>query len=189
MSPTKNAAQATPSAAPAPSSAATTATAASSDGHEQAAPRTNHAPTSEKTTQARPGAQSASYETSAPDDDSDRTSPSNAAGSTYIVECVDDNLVREPSSLTLSCGDANEGVSGLTWVAWGTSVASASGMYVVNSCDPSCADGTPISAPVHLTASAPSRHGDQQFYGRITVSFDATPPPGADAVMVYPLAH
>lgn len=135
-----------------------------------------------------PGAQSASYGTSVPDGDSGAAG-SPAANSTYIVECVDDNLVREPSSLTLSCSDANEGLSGLTWVAWGSSVASASGMYVVNSCDPSCADGTPISAPVHLTASAPTRHGDQQFYGRITLSFDATPPPGADAVMVYPLAH
>jgi hypothetical protein len=57
-----------------------------------------------------------------------------------VVSCAMKTQVR-PGSFTLACADGNAYVSGLSWSAWGSSSALASGNYSFNDCTPNCLSG------------------------------------------------
>jgi hypothetical protein len=66
--------------------------------------------------------------------------PQAAAGVPVVVSCAMKTQVR-PGSFTLACADGNAYVSGLSWSAWGSSSALASGNYAFNDCTPNCLSG------------------------------------------------
>ena len=57
-----------------------------------------------------------------------------------VVSCAMKTQVR-PSIFTLACADGNAYVSGMSWTAWGSSSALASGKYSFNDCTPNCLSG------------------------------------------------
>jgi len=57
-----------------------------------------------------------------------------------VVSCAMTTQVR-PGIFTLACADGNAYVSGLSWTAWGSSSALASGKYSFNDCTPNCLSG------------------------------------------------
>src|SRR5579862_5800982 len=57
-----------------------------------------------------------------------------------VVSCAMKTQVR-PGIFTLACADGNAYVSGLSWTAWGSSSALASGKYSFNDCTPNCLSG------------------------------------------------
>ena len=63
-----------------------------------------------------------------------------AAGLPVVVSCAMTTQVR-PGIFTLACADGNAYVSGLSWTAWGSSSALASGKYSFNDCTPNCLSG------------------------------------------------
>ena len=57
----------------------------------------------------------------------------------YVYNCgiVD----YKPQSMTPYCADAGAGVGNLEWNTWGANGATGTGLYGVNMCVPTCADG------------------------------------------------
>lgn len=110
-----------------------------------------------------------------------------AASATYIAECVDDNLVRSPKSLTLTCGDGNESLEDLTWTGWGEKQARATGQLSSNTCEPSCAQGTLKRYPVSVVVSNLDRREASEFYSRLTVTYTGDRPQGYDKTETFEL--
>lgn len=96
-----------------------------------------------------------------------------------LVNCVDVGV--RPASLTLACADANYAVDDLRWLGWGGQQAAADGVAVVNSCTPSCAEGSMRSYPVHVVLDRPRACGlNLTAYTRARVHYVADVPEGLD---------
>ena len=100
--------------------------------------------------------------------------------STYVVDCVPENLVQEPAQLTLSCADANEVLDELHWSDWGEATATATGALLTNTCEPTCADGTTARFPVEVRVGDPDDDEGTSFYRSIVVTPTDDLPPGWD---------
>ncbi len=61
--------------------------------------------------------------------------------------------VQKPDAITFTCADGNMFVEEIDWSRWGSKQATGTGRYSTNTCDPNCAEGTFISAPVNITLS------------------------------------
>src|SRR5579862_6005591 len=57
------------------------------------------------------------------------------SGLPVVIACINKTQIR-PGQYILPCGDGNAYLSHLTWSAWGSSSALASGIYVFNDCTP-----------------------------------------------------
>lgn len=68
-----------------------------------------------------------------------------------IYDCGSQSLTA-PSSLILSCADANTLVKDLQWNDWGAATATATGTGSWNDCTPDCASGMWKSASVTISA-------------------------------------
>jgi hypothetical protein len=79
-------------------------------------------------------------------------SPTNAAGKATVFGC-DRQPVSQPKTYTLACGDGGTLLEQLAWTGWGKAKATASGVQIQNSCQPSCAAGAPISTKAAVTLS------------------------------------
>lgn len=100
------------------------------------------------------------------------------AASTYLVECVPDELVQRPGQYTLSCADGNEMLEDLVWVDWGEPTASASGTLVTNTCEPTCAEGRLARRPVTVTATDLALGEGAATYRTLSVAHGADRPEG-----------
>lgn len=76
-----------------------------------------------------------------------------ATGAAFMIECTPDNLVQEPKTFTLSCGDGNQNLEGLRWRNWGAKQATAVGVATTNLCIPDCATGKVTGQDVKVIAS------------------------------------
>ncbi|MHB1087694.1 MAG: hypothetical protein ACYC19_02890 [Acidimicrobiales bacterium] len=74
-----------------------------------------------------------------------------------IYDCSTTSSIA-PSSLVLTCADANTLVKDLKWSGWGEPTATATGLGSWNDCTPNCAGGTWKSAPVTISVYR-IRHG------------------------------
>jgi hypothetical protein len=94
-----------------------------------------------------------------------------------------------PSSLTLTCADANYGLTTMKWQHWGAATALGSGMATANDCTPNCAAGTFHDYAVHVTASAirTCLSGRKQ-YTRLVLSYPGARPKGIGATDTWPFA-
>jgi hypothetical protein len=84
-----------------------------------------------------------------------------------------------PSSLTLTCADANYGLAAMKWVDWGSAQTVGAGSVRANNCTPNCAAGTFQSYPVLATASAVATclSGRKQ-YTRLVLKYPSSRPKG-----------
>ncbi|MGH3256407.1 MAG: hypothetical protein ACRDOU_13610 [Streptosporangiaceae bacterium] len=88
-----------------------------------------------------------------------------------VVSCVMKTQVR-PGSFTLACADGNAYVSGLSWTAWGSSSALASGKYAFNDCTPNCLSGhnhTFSGLVVLWGAKALPKHAGVSYFSEMTI--------------------
>ena len=59
----------------------------------------------------------------------------------------------EPDSITIYCGDGGAYISKITWNTWSKDGATGIGEYYRNLCEPDCADGKIVHAPVSVRLS------------------------------------
>ena len=59
----------------------------------------------------------------------------------------------KPKAITLTCADGGLYVDEITWTTWNKTGATGTGIFNENLCEPSCADGQQVSAPVKITLS------------------------------------
>jgi hypothetical protein len=87
-----------------------------------------------------------------------------------ITNC--DRALSRPKLLTLSCGDGNTVLKGLSWSSFGGSMARAKGTFVMNTCEPNCAAGKTVSFKVNVKATDPRacKRG-LRVYNRLTLQF------------------
>jgi hypothetical protein len=77
-----------------------------------------------------------------------------------------------PKLLTLTCGDGNTVLKGLRWSSFGAPTARATGKFVMNTCDPNCAEGRAVSFSVSVKATDPRRcKGGLRVYNRLALKF------------------
>ena len=99
----------------------------------------------------------------------------------YLPGCGGTDHARyKPSSVIITCGDGGFRVVKLKWSAWTATSASGAGTAKVNTCDPTCAQGSFKSYPVELTLSRPKNCpvGKREF-ARLKYSFPGKHPSGS----------
>jgi len=67
-------------------------------------------------------------------------STASASAPVSISDCG--TLKVAPSSLVISCADANRSITDIKWTNWGQAVAQGKGMLNWNTCTPTCVSGT-----------------------------------------------
>lgn len=116
---------------------------------------------------------------SAPTRATDTAYTQRSAPQTVVVNC---NFTAQthPSSLVLTCADANDVLAHLHWVSWAPAAAFATGIEQINDCTPDCAAGKFINYPVlvNLWRPEPLRgHPSTLYYSRITRIYTNNRPP------------
>jgi hypothetical protein len=78
--------------------------------------------------------------------------------------------VQLPESFLLTCGDGGWYVYNIKWQSWGASEAKATAIYSENVCEPSCAEGYRVEAPVDLTISTSAKPGKKIYLTNLVMS-------------------
>jgi hypothetical protein len=105
--------------------------------------------------------------------------PASAQRSTVVVDCSGQRQTR-PSSIILTCADANDALTALHWASWAASQAFGTGTEKVNTCTPDCADGKFVSYPALITLWRPEPlpgHPGALYFTRITRIYPSNRPP------------
>ncbi len=76
-----------------------------------------------------------------------------------------ETAVYKPESITITCADGGIYVEKIQWNTWGKEGASGIGIFSENLCEPNCAEGKMVMAPVNLTLSNLAEH-DGMYYLR-----------------------
>ena len=64
-----------------------------------------------------------------------------------------ETAVYKPERITITCADGGIYVEKIRWNTWDQEGATGLGIYSENLCEPSCAEGKRVMAPVNLTLS------------------------------------
>jgi hypothetical protein len=106
------------------------------------------------------------------------TMSASGASNLKITNC--NKATSKPKSVTLTCGDGNTVLSGLSWSTFGGTSASASGTFKMNTCEPNCASGKVVSYPVSVKATSPrSCKSGLRVYNKLTLKFTGRAPKSA----------
>jgi len=96
-----------------------------------------------------------------------------APSAPVVVNCGGKTQVR-PGSYILACGDGGALVERLTWAAWGSSSALASGTYALNDCTPDCAAGHFDAFPALVVLWGPQSlpgHAGVRYFTQVTIIY------------------
>jgi hypothetical protein len=109
-----------------------------------------------------------------------------AAAPVKITNC--NAAASRPKLLTLTCGDGNTVLKGLSWSTFGGSSARAKGTFVMNTCEPNCAAGRDVSYPVAVRATSPRtcKQG-VRVYNKLTLRFTGRVPKSASSLTRWTL--
>ena len=83
------------------------------------------------------------------------------AGNIWTYNC--EIPVQLPESFYLTCADGGWYVYNIKWQSWGKTEANATAMYSEKVCEPDCADGYRVEAPVTLTISTSTNPGKKIY--------------------------
>ena len=83
------------------------------------------------------------------------------AGNIWTYNC--EIPVQLPESFYLTCADGGWYVYNIKWQSWGKTEARATAIYSEKVCEPDCADGYRVEAPVTLTISTLPRPGNKIY--------------------------
>jgi hypothetical protein len=109
--------------------------------------------------------------------------------SPVLVDCLWHPEVR-PTDFMLACGDGNSRLTSLRWTSWNDNSATATGVNVVNDCQPYCAVGKFHSYPIAVrldTSQTWKRHPQVRQYGEITLTYPGARPDKFQHTVTYPL--
>jgi hypothetical protein len=100
-----------------------------------------------------------------------------AASSLKITNC--NKAASSPKLLTLTCGDGNTVLKGMTWTDFGAATASGKGTFVTNTCDPNCAEGKNVSYAVTVKAQGSKKCKGATVYAKLSLTYTGAkkPPP------------
>ncbi|HEX4467431.1 MAG TPA: hypothetical protein VH025_09610 [Solirubrobacteraceae bacterium] len=100
-----------------------------------------------------------------------------AASPLKITNC--NKAASSPKLLTLTCGDGNTVLKGMTWSNFGSGTASGKGTFVTNTCEPNCAQGKDVSYAVSVKAEGKKQCKGATVYAKLSLSYPGTrkPPP------------
>jgi hypothetical protein len=101
-----------------------------------------------------------------------------AASTLKITNC--NKTASAPKLLTLTCGDGNTVLKGLSWTNFGKSSATAKGTFVIDLCEPNCAEGKNASYPVSVKATGAKKCKGTSVYGKLTLTFTGHKPKSAN---------
>jgi hypothetical protein len=90
------------------------------------------------------------------------------AGNIWTYNC--EIPVQLPESFLLTCGDGGWYVYNIKWQSWGESEARATAIYSENVCEPSCAEGFRVEAPVDLNISTMAKPGRKIYLTNLVMS-------------------
>jgi hypothetical protein len=92
----------------------------------------------------------------------------------------------QPAAAPIS-QDSSLALSGMNWSSWGDR-ATGTGTATVNLCDPDCATGKAVKAPVTVTLSAPQQVCGREFYTQMQLAFTGQVPAGLPSTTSVPVA-
>jgi hypothetical protein len=87
-----------------------------------------------------------------------------------------ETAVYKPESITITCADGGIYVEEIQWSTWGQEGATGIGIYSENLCEPSCAEGKRVTAPVNLKLLNLTEQNDKHYL----VTLDITTSDGKD---------
>jgi hypothetical protein len=76
----------------------------------------------------------------------------------------------KPESITITCADGGIYVEKIKWITWSKEGASGSGIFSENLCNPSCADGRRIEAPVNLRLTNLTEQNGKYFLRTLDIT-------------------
>jgi hypothetical protein len=100
-----------------------------------------------------------------------------AASPLKITNC--NKAASSPKLLTLTCGDGNTVLKGMTWSNFGDAKASGKGTFTSNTCNPNCAEGKNVSYPVSIKAEGSKKCKGATVYAKLSLTYPGArkPPP------------
>ncbi len=102
-----------------------------------------------------------------------------AATPLKITNC--NKAASRPKLLTLTCGDGNTVLKGLTWSSFGGATASGKGTFVTNTCEPNCSEGKNVSYPATVKATGSKKCKGATVYAKLALTYTgAKKPPPSD---------
>jgi hypothetical protein len=106
------------------------------------------------------------------------TISASAATPLKITNC--NKAASRPKLLTLTCGDGNTVLKGMTWSSFGGMTASGKGTFVTNTCEPNCSEGKNVSYPVTVKAMGSKKcKKGATVYAKLSLTYTGAkkPPP------------
>jgi len=101
--------------------------------------------------------------------------PASASTPLKITNC--NGAASRPKLVTLTCGDGNTVLKALSWSRFGGASAHGTGTFVMNSCEPNCAQGKDLSYKVSVTASSPRKcKRGVRVYDKVALQFTGRAP-------------
>jgi hypothetical protein len=76
----------------------------------------------------------------------------------------------KPESITITCADGGIFVEKIQWSTWSKEGATGMGIYSENLCEPNCAEGERVTAPVKLTLSTLTKYKEKFYLRTIDIS-------------------
>jgi hypothetical protein len=81
-----------------------------------------------------------------------------------------ETAVYKPQSITITCADGGIFVKKIEWSIWGEEGAAGIGIYSENLCEPNCAKGKWVTAPVNITLSNLTERNDKYYLRTLDIT-------------------
>ena len=81
-----------------------------------------------------------------------------------------ETAVYKPESITITCADGGIYVEKIQWSTWGQEGAAGIGIFSENLCEPNCAEGQRVTAPVKITLSNLTKQNDKYYLRTLDIT-------------------
>jgi hypothetical protein len=81
-----------------------------------------------------------------------------------------ETAVYKPESITITCADGGIFVEKIKWNTWSKDGATGSGVFSENLCEPSCAEGQRVEAPVNLLLTNLTEQNGKYYLRTLDIS-------------------
>ena len=85
----------------------------------------------------------------------------------YTFSC--ELVLRKPTAFSTTCADFGVAIFEIKWSMWSAEGARGNGVYSVNDCNPSCAEGTRHEVPVYLWLLDATTDGKNYFLNTLRI--------------------
>ena len=76
----------------------------------------------------------------------------------------------KPESILITCADGGIYVEKIKWDSWGQTGATGVGVFSENLCEPSCAEGKRVTAPVNITLSNLTKQNHKYYLRTLDIT-------------------